>query len=240
MNLPDSFGLEMWQIDAFTMTAFGGNPAAVVLVQKDDKWMQQVAMENNLAETSFLAKVSDNRFKLRWYGHIDTLQATLHLFTMIYTNRFTPLKEVDLCGHATLAAAHVLITEGFVDSSLPIVFESKSSGELVATCLEEGKLQLSFPATPPCPHHYTAEELDTFKRAFGFSDDDILYTGCTIYDKFFEVTPEAFSRIDTIDFTLVGKFDCRGVIITCAGGKHKKGPSTQREYDVTSRCFFPR
>lgn len=66
MNIAEHFGLDMWQVDAFTSSAFGGNPAAVVLVQKSDKWMQNVAMENNLAETSFLEKVSSNRFKLRW------------------------------------------------------------------------------------------------------------------------------------------------------------------------------
>ncbi len=66
MNIAEQYGLDMWQVDAFTQVPFGGNPAAVVLVQKDEQWMQNVAMENNLAETSFLQYVSPNRFKLRW------------------------------------------------------------------------------------------------------------------------------------------------------------------------------
>jgi PhzF family phenazine biosynthesis protein len=60
------FALDQWQVDAFSDKAFGGNPAAVVLVQRDDQWMQNVAMENNLAETSFLEKLASNRYKLRW------------------------------------------------------------------------------------------------------------------------------------------------------------------------------
>ncbi len=58
--------IDQWQVDAFTSEAFGGNPAAVVLIQSSDKWMQNVAMENNLAETSFLQKVEENRYRLRW------------------------------------------------------------------------------------------------------------------------------------------------------------------------------
>lgn len=64
--LDEFFGLDQWQVDAFADKAFAGNPAAVVLVQRDERWMQNVAMENNLAETSFLQKVAENRFKLRW------------------------------------------------------------------------------------------------------------------------------------------------------------------------------
>ena len=82
------------QVDAFAVEPFTGNPAAVVLMsplseKKGEKWMQQLAMENNLAETSFMSKrsESDSEFNIRW---------------------FTPLKEVDLCGHATLASAHFL------------------------------------------------------------------------------------------------------------------------------------
>lgn len=151
------------------------------------------------------------------------------------------MTEVDLCGHATLAAAHVLVSEGLVDPLQPIVFESKASGELVATSIGGSKLQLSFPATPPVSHEYNAEEMNYIKTAFGFADQDILYAGCTIYDKFFEVTSDAFSRISDIDFTLIGKFDCRGVIITSAGGKRQQTSNPRyKDYDITSRCFFPR
>src|SRR5437763_14891001 len=82
--------IPIYQVDAFTSEPFRGNPAAVCLLDEpaDERWMQDVAAEMNLAETAFVvAAAKDNRFGLRW---------------------FTPLKEVALCGHATLAAAHVL------------------------------------------------------------------------------------------------------------------------------------
>lgn len=67
INLHELYALDQWQVDAFTVTGgFTGNPAAVVLTQKDDQWMQNVAMENNLAETSFLQKIDQNRYHLRW------------------------------------------------------------------------------------------------------------------------------------------------------------------------------
>jgi ribosomal protein S18 acetylase RimI-like enzyme len=66
LNLREHFATKQWQVDAFTNRAFGGNPAAVVLQQRDPIWMQQVAMENNYAETSFLQKLGSNRYSLRW------------------------------------------------------------------------------------------------------------------------------------------------------------------------------
>lgn len=66
LNLKEHFGIDQWQVDAFTDSAFGGNPAAIVLVHRDEEWMQNVAMENNLSETAFLHRVEENRFKLRW------------------------------------------------------------------------------------------------------------------------------------------------------------------------------
>lgn len=152
------------------------------------------------------------------------------------------MKEVDLCGHATLAAAHVLITEGLVDTCKPIVFESRVSGELIATVLESGRIQLSFPSTPPSAKQYSAPELDALKTAFGLTDADILFVGGSIYDAFFEVTPEAFAKIEAIvDYTSIAKIDCpRGVLITAAGGKRQSTDERFKDYDVTSRCFFPR
>jgi PhzF family phenazine biosynthesis protein len=100
------------QVDAFTNEAFKGNPAAVCLLDspKTDAWMQQVAMEMNLSETAFLLKQEDG-YSLRW---------------------FTPLAEVDLCGHATLASAHTLWEEGLLDPEKEARFFTKS-GLLTAT-----------------------------------------------------------------------------------------------------------
>jgi len=121
--------LKLYQVDAFTDTIFAGNPAAVCLLQEwlPDKVMQQIAMENNLAETAFVV-ASGDEFLIRW---------------------FTPAVEVNLCGHATLASAYVLFQcEGY--SGTTINFRSARSGLLPVT--QDGDLMtLDFPADPPMP-----------------------------------------------------------------------------------------
>jgi len=116
--------LNIYQVDAFTNQLFAGNPAAVCPLEKwiDDSAMQQIAAENNLAETAFVVKNQD-RFEIRW---------------------FTPTVEVDLCGHATLASAYIIFSELGHNSPL-ISFQSHRSGEL--TVSKEGEnLTLNFPA----------------------------------------------------------------------------------------------
>jgi PhzF family phenazine biosynthesis protein len=113
------------QVDAFTDRPFAGNPAAVVLLDgpADAVWMQSVAAEMNLAETAFLERRADGWYGLRW---------------------FTPTVEVDLCGHATLASAHVLWTEG-LDTSEVLTFETRS-GELRARRIAGAGIELDVPA----------------------------------------------------------------------------------------------
>jgi PhzF family phenazine biosynthesis protein len=120
--------LPIYQVDAFTRNLFGGNPAAVCPLDKwlPDQVMQNIAMENNLAETAFFVPVKDS-FEIRW---------------------FTPLVEIDLCGHATLASAHVLFNHQNYRKD-KIRFISKS-GELVVTQNDE-LLTLNFPAAKPAP-----------------------------------------------------------------------------------------
>jgi PhzF family phenazine biosynthesis protein len=115
-------GERLIQVDAFTDRAFTGNPAAVCLLGKsrDEEWMQDVAREMNLSETAFLSQRDDGDWDLRW---------------------FTPTVEVDLCGHATLASAHVLLGEG-VDA--PLRFHTRS-GVLGAT-KDDDWIELDFPA----------------------------------------------------------------------------------------------
>jgi PhzF family phenazine biosynthesis protein len=117
---------EIIQIDSFTETPFNGNPAAVCLMEKpaDSQWMQLVAGEMNLSETAFLYPV-DKGYHLRW---------------------FTPTTEVELCGHATLASAHLLYEDGHVSKTDTITFHTLS-GELTAT-YHDGWIFLNFPATP--------------------------------------------------------------------------------------------
>ncbi len=119
------------QVDAFTDHCFGGNPAAVCTLHapRPESWMQAVAAEMNLSETAFLDPVADG-WNLRW---------------------FTPAVEVDLCGHATLASAHVIWEEGRLPLESPARFHTRS-GVLIAR-RREGRIELDFPAWPPqaCP-----------------------------------------------------------------------------------------
>src|ERR1700719_3458386 len=123
--------LSLYQVDAFTDRAFAGNPAAVCLLPapRDATWMQQVAAEMNLSETAFLIQRVDG-YDLRW---------------------FTPTVEVDLCGHATLASAHVLWETKTLPPERPATFHTKSG---VLTCVQrDGRIEMDFPATRPnqCP-----------------------------------------------------------------------------------------
>ena len=121
--------LRQWTIDAFAAQPFRGNPAAVVeplQAWPDATWMQALAMENNQAETAYMCKTADpSRFGLRW---------------------FTPTMEAPLCGHATLASAHILFTE--IDPTLIKVTFETLSGDLVVE-RDGAALKMDFPAQPP-------------------------------------------------------------------------------------------
>src|SRR5689334_18567810 len=122
--------MRIFTVDAFAERAFSGNPAGVCLVEgpaPDAGWMQAVAAEMNLAETAFLERRSEDRFGLRW---------------------FTPAVEVDLCGHATLASAHLLWELG--ETAAVLSFETRS-GVLRAEAVGDGRIRLDFPADPPSP-----------------------------------------------------------------------------------------
>ena len=122
-------GIPLIQVDAFTSQPFRGNPAAVCLLDapRDEGWMQHVAREMNLSETAFVSPESDG-YALRW---------------------FTPTTEVDLCGHATLASAHVLWETGRLAGDAPARFRTKSG---LLTCNRRGaRIEMDFPSTPPSP-----------------------------------------------------------------------------------------
>ena len=216
----------MYQVDAFTDKPFGGNPAAVVFAQKDDVWMQSLATENNLAETAFIRKKGGiNEYDLRW---------------------FTPTCEVELCGHATLAAAHALIQSDHVPSihhkssntAAIISFHTLKSGILTAMENDDGTITLDFPSQRPDIVTLTSTETAILITALHLQcHENILYSGRTnSSDLFLEITEEAFERTKTssIDFRLLATLGGRGVVITRRGGHHNN-----REYDFTSRCFFP-
>lgn len=192
----------IWIVDAFTRQPFAGNPAAVCLLSEErpDSWLQAVAAEMNLSETAFLLPGHQvGHWHLRW---------------------FTPACEVDLCGHATLAAAHVLWVERGAQSST-LRFASRS-GELVAQRLQE-KIVLDFPALPAEPMTPPGELIE----ALGVAP---LWVGRSRDDWLVELADAAAVRALQPDLRLLAQLPCRGVIVTAGGGV---------EADFFSRFFAP-
>ena len=188
--------------DAFTDQAFAGNPAAVCLLDapRSDAWMQSVAREMNLAETAFLVRAGDE-FGLRW---------------------FTPTVEVDLCGHATLASAHVLWEEGHLAPASDARFHTRS-GLLIGT-RQDGWIALDFPATPPAP----IEPPPDLTRGLGVP---IKFAAHTPFDYFVELESEPAVRTLTPDLGLLAGLGTRGVIVTSR--------SANSSFDFISRFFAP-
>ena len=195
--------IPVFQVDAFTDRPFAGNPAAVCLLAevKEDHWMQAVALEMNLSETAFLVKEGDG-YRLRW---------------------FTPKVEVDLCGHATLASAHVLWTEGHVPPADPIHFYTKSG--LLKAARKGSLIELDFPTTPPAESPPPSGLLE----ALGVSAE---YVGRNQFDYLVEVEAEDTVRQMDPDFARLTQIDVRGVIVTAR--------SATPQYDFVSRFFAPR
>jgi len=191
--------IKLFQIDAFTDEVFGGNPAAVCPL---DEWlpenvMQRIAMENNQAETAFFVK-ERNRFRIRW---------------------FTPAVEVDLCGHATLAAAYVLFQlEHFPHPT--IQFNSRSG--LLRVTKEGDFLTLDFPADPPLK----VPPPDELIEAVGSWPIEI-YKGRSDYMLVYSTAEEIESLIP--DMALLAGVPARGIIVTAPG----------KDVDFVSRFFAP-
>jgi len=140
--------IPFYQIDAFSNKLFGGNPAAVCVLESwlDDHTLQSIAAENNLPETAFLVQISKGRYGLRW---------------------FTPAVEIDLCGHATLASAFVIFS--FIDSTLSSVDFETASG-LLSVTRSDPLLSLNFPARIPVP----TEIPPILSRALGVEPIEVL------------------------------------------------------------------
>ena len=199
----------LFQVDAFTAEPFAGNPAAVCLLDREAEagWMQSVAAEMNLAETAFLrplASGDDAVFGLRW---------------------FTPAAEVELCGHATLASAHVLWSEGRVAAGRPIRFRTLS-GELSASD-RDGVVELDFPATPPAASDPPAGLLE----ALGVPAQAVRWAGRSRFDHLLDLGSEAAVRGLEPDFRRLRELTTRGVIATA--------PSDADQFDFMSRFFAP-
>jgi len=191
------------QVDAFTDRPFSGNPAAVCLLDElqDDLRMQQIAREMNLSETAFLIRQREG-YDLRW---------------------FTPETEVDLCGHATLASAHVLWEDGHAARGEEIRFLTKS-GVLTARW-KDGWIEMDFPAEPE-RHEAPPAEL---AAALGVIP---LYTGRNrLRDWLVEIESENVLRGLTPDLTLLRTVPMRGVMVTAR--------SITKGFDFISRFFAP-
>ena len=242
------------QVDAFTTAIYGGNPAAVVFTHRggDADWMQRTAEEFNLSETAFVerrpkpasaagagagageAGVED--WDLRW---------------------FTPQAEVDLCGHATLGAAHAIFTHradaGVGGGAEPTALRFHTLSGLLTVTREGGFLSMDFPSEPVAAGDSNLASNGAISRAlFGEDeegDDGLLFVGRNRLDLMVEVTPEAFASIqpDMAKLAAIssgkGVADdgsdvepVRGVVVTAAAAGQTFAGSTP---DFISRCFFP-
>ncbi len=192
--------MKIYQVDAFSEKPFSGNPAGVCILSErlDEKLMQNIAREMNLSETAFLIKESEE-YNLRW---------------------FTPNSEVDLCGHATLASAHILWEKGYLRKDQEAKFSTRSG--LLTAKMNSGWIELNFPAVLEEKTEPPAELLE----ALGVETS---YIGKNKFDYLVEVESEEIVATMKPDFMRLSKVPARGVIVT----------SKAREYDFVSRFFAP-
>jgi len=191
--------LPLYQIDAFAENAFEGNPAAICPLQEwlPDEVMQSIAEENNLSETAFFV-ATDQGFHIRW---------------------FTPVSEVDLCGHATLASAHVIFT--YLDfEEATIRFESKSG--LLTVVQNDGLLVMDFPSQVPSPCK-TPDEI-----CMAFQSTPVECLKSEDYIVVFDSEAEVVSAQP--DLGKLSKLDLRGIVITAKSS----------QYDFVARFFAPK
>ncbi|HMS34090.1 MAG TPA: PhzF family phenazine biosynthesis protein [Ignavibacteria bacterium] len=195
--------IKTFTVDAFTDKMFSGNPAAVCLLEKEieDSLMLNIASEMNLSETAFVKKINDG-FSLRW---------------------FTPKVEVELCGHATLAGAHILWQEGILKPEEEAVFHTVFKGKLTAKKIGD-EIELNFPVNAPFPSEQN-KELET---ALGIKS---LSLSTTDHHYLVELNSEDELKNVSPDFDLLGKLEKYGTILTCRSEKNN--------LDFISRFFAP-
>jgi len=197
-------------VDAFTDRPFTGNPAGVLLLDAfpDDERLQKIALEVNHAETAFAHRLPDGGeadWALRW---------------------FTPATEVTMCGHATLAMAHVLHTTGAHEGTVRF---ATRSGVLVATPQEDGSITLDFPTAPLTPVEVPAGVAE----ALGAEPRAAFDTGPNVGDLVLELADEKTVHTLTPDHKALAAYSARGIIATA------RAEDPARGYDFVSRCFFP-
>jgi PhzF family phenazine biosynthesis protein len=194
--------LKIYQVDAFASNVFEGNPAAVCPLNEwlDDETLQKIAEENNLSETAFFVSSGDD-IQLRW---------------------FTPLEEVDLCGHATLACAHVLY-EHLAYSKPEVNFQTRS-GKLIVKKMPSG-FRMDFPASVPMT--LTADIPADLIVALGNVKPQKVMAA---FDYIIVLNSEEEVKALNPDLSKWLNIDLRGVVVTAQGS----------DVDFVSRCFFPK
>ena len=192
-----------YQVDSFASQRFKGNPAAVCVLEKfpDSRIMQNIAKEMNLSETAFVVK-DENEYNLKW---------------------FTPTFEIDLCGHATLATAHILWTEGFCKKDKPITFNTRS-GKLIISFVD-GLIEMNFPAID-------YSKIDCIPEVLiqGLGGVKTVFNGKSKENYLLELATQQEVEAIKIDISKLLECKMHGVIVTAKG--HDK-------YDFVSRYFAP-
>ena len=195
--------IKTFTVDAFTDKMFSGNPAAVCLLENDieDNLKQSIAAEMNLSETAFVKKLNDG-FSLRW---------------------FTPTSEVELCGHATLASAHILWQEGILKPDEEAVFHTVFKGKLTAKKSGD-EIELNFPVNIPVQ----SEDNPELEKALGVKPVRLFTT-----DHHYLVELNSIGELKNVspDFELLEKLEKYGTILTCGSGN--------KDHDFISRFFAP-
>ena len=189
-------------VDAFTENLFNGNPAAVIITDNwlSDKLMQSIAAENNLSETAYLVKVGSSEYQIRW---------------------FSPLTEIDFCGHATLASASVIFSR---EPSLKSVsFSANAVGKMAVNKNNDGYIEMNFPnRKPSAPKQIPAELL----KGLSIKPQDILLNEQAYFAIYKNESDVLNVEQDTEQLKKLAPYD---VVVT----------AKSRKFDFISRYFWP-
>lgn len=194
--------LQIYQVDAFTNELFKGNSAAVVPLEQwlSDAQMQAIAIENNLSETAFFVREPDGAFHIRW---------------------FSPITEIDFCGHATLASAFVILQRQM--AAPPLTFRAAAVGDITVTRLDNGLLEMSFPNREPEPVEHPPQAL---LAGLPLAPDAVLKNRQAWFAVY---SDERQVRSLTPDLSALKALAPLDVVVTAPGV----------EYDFVSRYFWP-
>jgi len=222
----------IYQVDAFTDKPFSGNPAGVCILPKkmSEEWMKAVAREMNLSETAFLLQVEEagketksDKDRMAEDTQVGKGTQAGKGQTVFSLRWFTPVTEVDLCGHATLASAHILWETGRLLPAQQARFHTRSG---MLTADQRGEwIEMNFPSKPEQPATIPID----FPAVLGVQPK---YVGRNQFDYLVEVDNEDALRGMKPDFFRLAKMPVRGVIATCL-------PDEPEKYDFISRFFAP-